>query len=307
MRSFISRFPVLVFVVLTLAYQFVVVGVVWARLPEGGHIHDDEFAHMVFRLRVFGPLAFAVLLTAYLEGMSGIRRLFGSFFRWKVPAKWYLLAFSWKFMFTYIGIGVLVLLGLHPWPGFIVPDFFGGTWTNLISLAKSMPFIIGIALVEETAWMKYSVTRMQEKYSALTSCLLVGLSWGLWYLPMLLIREGVPDGYPWPVFLLSMVCLTILLAWTYNMTRSGTILLIMQIVSNCAFFILPVLPGHWHLDATYINAFVAVNCASALLLVLVYGWRELGITTRAKWSDVHDYEDAPESEDPGPVVKPVNA
>ena len=81
--------------------------------------------------------------------------------------------------------------------------------------------------------MKFSVTRMQERYSALVSCLLVGIGWGLWYLPMLLIGEGVPDGYPWPMFLLSMVCLTVLLGWTYNMTRSGTILLIMQIVSNC--------------------------------------------------------------------------
>src|SRR5690606_27964233 len=62
MRTFIARFPVLSFVVLTLVYQFLVVGVVWWRLPEGGHMHDDATAHMVFRFRVFGPLVFAVLL-----------------------------------------------------------------------------------------------------------------------------------------------------------------------------------------------------------------------------------------------------
>ena len=96
------------------------------------------------------------------------------------------------------------------------PDFFGGTFKALKGLIVNLPFIIGIAFVEETAWMKFSVTRLQEKYSALRSCLTVGVAWGLWYLPMLLVGEGVPDGYPWPVFLLSMVCLTVLLGWAYS-------------------------------------------------------------------------------------------
>jgi hypothetical protein len=84
-----------------------------------------------------------------------------------------------------------------------------------------------------------------------------------------------------------MISLTILLGWTYNMTRSGTILLVMQIVSNCAFFIIPVLPAWWGGDATYVNAFVGVNMASAILLTLIFGWRELGTGPRARWSDAH--------------------
>ncbi len=280
MRALISRFPVLTFVVLTLSYQFIVVGIVWWRLPAGGHMHDDEAAHMVFRFRVFGPLAFAVLLTAYLEGREGLRTLFGAFRHWKVPAKWYMLAFSWKFLFTWAGIAVLALFGMRHWPGLLV-DGVGGATRGLV---RNLPFIVGIAIVEETAWMKYCVTRLQDRYHALPACLLVGVSWGLWYLPMLLVGEGVPDGYPWPIFMGSMVALTILLAWTYNMTRSGVILLIMQIVANCAFFLLPVLPGLHHLDPAYVNAFVAVNIVSAVLLVLIFGWRELGVGPRARWS-----------------------
>lgn len=286
MRNFVTRYPVLTFVFLTLAYQFAIVAMVWWRIPEGSHMHDDATAWMIFRFRVFGPLAFCILITAYLEGTQGLRKLFIGFTKWRVPAKWYVIAFTWKFLFTWTGIAVVALLGIRMWPGFVVDDFFGGTHEAFWRLMKTgMPFILGIALVEETAWMKFSVTRMQERYSALTSCLLVGLAWGLWYLPMLLIGEGVPDGYPWPIFMLSMLCLTILLAWAYNMTRSGTILLVMQIISNCAFFIMPVLPG-WHdNDPTFINAFVAVNFLSALTLVLVYGWRELGTGPRARWSD----------------------
>lgn len=285
MRSFVSRSPVLTFIFLTLAYQFAVVGFIWMLLDSDQRIHENDNAHMLFRFRVFGPLFFAVLITVYLEGSEGLRKLFRSFLHWKVPAKWYLLAFSWKFIFTYVGIAGLAFLGIRQWPGFFVENFFGGTGETLLQLIAAMPFIIGIAFVEETAWMKFSVTRLQEKYSAVTSCLIVGVSWGMWYLPMLLLGDGVPDGYPWPVFMLSMVCLTILLGWTYNMTRSGTILLIMQIVSNCAFFIIPVLPAHWNLDASYVNSFVAVNCISAILLVIIFGWKELGTGPRAKWNE----------------------
>ena len=125
MRKFIERFPVLTFIILTLAYQFVVVGVVWSQLSEGQHLHDDAFSHMIFRLRVFGPLVFAVLLTIYLEGTSGLRKLFGAFFNWRVPLRWYALGFGWKFLFTYLGVGALTLFGVVSWPGWVVDDFFG--------------------------------------------------------------------------------------------------------------------------------------------------------------------------------------
>lgn len=285
MKELLRRYPVLTFVLLTLGFQFAVVGFVGWHLPDGARIHDDAQAHMIFRLRVFGPLLFAVALTAWFEGRAGLRNLFGSFFKWRVGAQWYALAFGWKFLFTYLGIGAIWLLGIKGWPGWAAGDGPGGLVHSLGNLARNMPFIVGIAFVEETAWMKYCVTRMQERFSAFRSCLLVGISWGLWYLPMLLVGEGVPDGYPWPVFLLSMSALAILLGWTYNMTHSGTVLLIMQIVSNCAFFLIPVLPD-WHAgDPTFVTGFVVVNFISAVTLVLVFGWRDLGTKPRARWSD----------------------
>lgn len=287
MRAFVQRYPVLTFVLLTLTYQFAVVGIVWWRLPDGAHINDDDTAHMIFRLRVFGPLVFVVGLTYYLDGWAGLRTLFAGFLKWKVPAQWYAFAISWKFLFTWVGIGFLAIVGIREWPGLLVDNVIGGDWSTSKAMLSNMGFIVGIAFVEETAWMKYSVTRLQDRMAALPACLLVGCGWALWYMPMLLIGEGTPDGYPTPVFMLSMVCLTVLLGWTYNMTRSGTVLLVMQIVSNCAFFLIPVLPTFWGLDPSYINAFVGVNFLSAVTLSVIYGWRELGVRKRATWSESH--------------------
>lgn len=303
MRPFITRNPVLTLVGLTLLTQFAIVIVAWILLPEGAKIHDDPTVHMIFRMRVFGPLLYAVLLTWYLERANGLRTLFGAYFNWKVPAKWYLMAFSWKFMFTYVGMGIVVLIGLGEWPGFFVNRLITGENPALYGLLMNFPFIVGIAVVEETAWMKFSVTRLQERYSALASCLIVGLCWGLWYLPMLLLGDGVPDGYTWPMFMASMFALTIFLGWTYNMTHSGTILLVMQIVSNCAFFIMPVLPSWWGLNDVYVNSFVVVNVCVATFLVIRFGPRHLGTRPRATWREAAAEVEAAREEGLQPVPR----
>jgi membrane protease YdiL (CAAX protease family) len=285
MKAFVSRWPVATFVALTLGFQLAIVLVSYSLMPAGGHLHDLPSAHAVFRMRVFGPLAFAVGLTFWLEGSAGLRKLFGAFTHWKVGPQWYALGIGWKFLFTYLGIGTVALLGLRAWPGAVVPNLIGGTYEAFFALLRNMPFIVGIAIVEETSWMKFCVTRMQERYSAIKSCVIIGVCWGLWYLPMLLLGEGVPDGIPWYFFMLSMFSLTILLGWTYNMTRSGIVLLLMQIVSNCAFFIIPVLPDWWQGDATFVTSFVIVNFSMAMLILWRYGGEHLSTQKRAQWAD----------------------
>jgi len=279
-HQFVSRHPVTIFIALTLGFQLTIVLLAYGLMPAGSALHDYPQAHMVFRFRVFGPLVFAMGLTYFLEGRPGFVKLFSAFAKWRVPAQWYALAFSWKFIVTYIGLGILAITAMRPWPGAIAEGFLPILLTN-------MPFIVGIAVVEETAWMKFCVLRLNERYSALRTSFIVGMCWGFWYLPMLILGEGVPDGIPWPVFLVSMFSLTVMLSWAYNETHSGLVLLIMQILSNCSFIMVPVLPG-WHdLDPAYVVAFVLVFFVGALAIVRYAGAQELNSKgLRARWSDV---------------------
>ncbi len=288
MKAWITRFPVLTLAVIVLGIQFGIVLVTSSMIPEGMRLHDVPDAHMVFRFRVFWPLVFAVLITYYIEGWPGLRNLFGAYKVWKVPGKWYAYALSWKFLFCYLAWAVADIMGWLPWPGASIPMFTegeNGERMHIFNLIATMPFIVGIAMVEETTWMKFCATRMQEKYSAFTSCFVTGIIWGLWYLPMLLLGEGVPDGIPWYTFLLSMAGLAIVLGWVYNMTHSGLLLLLMQLISNIAFFIVPALPVCHNGDSSYVKAFVYVELVIAAFLILRYGWRDMGVAPRPKWSD----------------------
>jgi hypothetical protein len=81
-----------------------------------------------------------------------------------------------------------------------------------------------------------------------------------------------------------MFSLTVLLSWTYNETRSGLVLLIMQILSNCAFIMVPVLPGWHELDPAYVVAFVAVFVVAALAILWYAGPKELSTKgERVRW------------------------
>ena len=281
MRSFVARFPVFVFVGLALAVQFAMVAFVYVTVPAGLDVNEVPVAHDLFRLRVFVPLFLAVLITYYLEGTGGLKKLFGPFLKWRAPAKWYALAVSWKFIMGYCALLLVYIQG-----GAV--EWFSD---NLGNLLAHMPFIIGIAVVEETAWIRFSMTRMQTRFSAFWSAMIVGNCWASWYLPMNLIDIGTPLGVPDIVFHSGVVSLTVLLIWVYNSTRSGTVLLIMQILSNMAFFIVPVLPEGMN-DASRIIAYGWLFVVVAASLVLVFGTKNLSRRERVRWND--EDEDAAE-------------
>lgn len=274
MRGFITRNPVLTFVGFTWLLQWGLIALVMVITPAGSTVIEDGTAHGVFRLRLLGPLLVCLAVTYYLEGSKGVGKLFAAYSRWKVPAQWYLLAFSWKFINAYLALGFVFLI-YGTFPGLYVDRFWEGWAVNL-------PAIIYIALMEETAWMKFGVTRLQMRYNALTSALLIGFCWGMWYLPMLIINEGMPPGYPVPVFMGCMLGLGIMLTWAYNMTRSGLVLLIMQIISNTAFFITPVLFAVTN-DEHYIVAYSWVFMGFCALLPVLFGARDLSRKPRARW------------------------
>jgi hypothetical protein len=48
-------------------------------------------ANPLFIIAVYAPSITALVLTGFVGGFAGLRDLFSSAFRWKVPVKWYLI------------------------------------------------------------------------------------------------------------------------------------------------------------------------------------------------------------------------
>ena len=96
----------------------------------------------------------------------------------------------------------------------------------LLGPVIALPFFLG----EELGWRGYALPRLQQKYSALWSSVIVGVLWTFWHTPAFWAPEGTAiSGQPVTLFavgwyLIFMIGISILHTFIYNNTK-GSILL----------------------------------------------------------------------------------
>ena len=161
------------------------------------------------------PTVAAVVVTAILEGASGIGRLFRKFIQFKISAKWYLAA--------------LLPLGLALLSAGIYLVVAGGRLPSGINLSPS--FWVGLTIInllegptgEEMGWRGFALPRLLERYSPLKAGILLGLLWGFWHLP-LWINTGLTSVNLLLFclfFILAITSLSVLMTWIFCRTSNS--------------------------------------------------------------------------------------
>jgi membrane protease YdiL (CAAX protease family) len=101
-----------------------------------------------------------------------------------------------------------------------------------LSIIPSILFATLIPFIEELGWRGYSLDRLQAKWSALVSTLILGSVWSLWHLPLFFVEGtyqanlGVGTLEFW-VFMIGVVALSFPFTWIYNNTRRSTLAVIL--------------------------------------------------------------------------------
>ena len=79
------------------------------------------------------------------------------------------------------------------------------------------------------AW--FSPPKTSEKHTALIASVIIGITWGLWHLPMDYIGMGQYELLFIPIFVLAgpffLTALAILMTWVYNNTKRSLLLMIL--------------------------------------------------------------------------------
>ncbi len=167
------------------------------------------WAIVLFVTGGFVPSLVAVFLTWKWEGTHGLRRLGARIIQFKIGWRGYLAAVVIVILGT---LGQLVIIRL-----------LGQTFDLTLFVAQLgslLPLIILGPLSEEIGWRGYALDRLQTKWNALVSSVIVGVGWGLWHWPLFhLIGTSQHElGIPFLGFVCGVTALSVLFTWLHNNT-----------------------------------------------------------------------------------------
>jgi membrane protease YdiL (CAAX protease family) len=173
---------------------------------------------------IFGLTLPVYIVTRVTQGREGVRELRRRYTRWRVGIGWYGLAL---FALPVADLAASLWLGVAPLTA------FANRWQLLFTvfLPNALVGAVLINLWEEGAWAGFLLPRLQERWGALTSSVMVAAAMGLFHVPLIFILGGVsdepipPERY-WFYFVLLFVGplpFRVLITWLWNSTRGSVI------------------------------------------------------------------------------------
>lgn len=97
---------------------------------------------------------------------------------------------------------------------------------TFISVSTIIPVVIinltAGPLGEELGWRGYALNILQNKYIPLTASLIVGVIWGLWHLPLMILSgySGLELVYYIIAFMVAITSLSIIITYFYNKSKN---------------------------------------------------------------------------------------
>jgi uncharacterized protein len=205
------------FLGLTLAFSYFVF---WGplalfKIPAISFVSDIKgppWAIALFLIGPFVPSLLAIFLTWKKEGVAGLRIIGQRIIQFEFGWRWYV------FTFLVVIAGTAGQLTINR----LIGNTFDGT-LFIKQLGSFLPLLILGPLSEEIGWRGYALERLQTRWNALTSSLIVGLVWALWHLPLFMMVGTSQHelGVPFMGFLIKLMASSILYTWLYNNTKQS--------------------------------------------------------------------------------------
>jgi membrane protease YdiL (CAAX protease family) len=206
-----------IFLGLTIAFSYFVF---WGplalfKIPTISFVSDvngPTWAIAFFLVGGFVPSLLAIFLTWKKEGLAGLRALGRRIIQFKFGWRWYVFTLLIVFAGTAGQLTITKLLGNN-----------FKEYLFLAQLGSFLPLLILGPLSEEIGWRGYALARLQTRWNALTSSLIVGLVWALWHLPsfMMVGTSQHEMRVPFIGFMIKMMASSILYTWLYNNTQQS--------------------------------------------------------------------------------------
>jgi membrane protease YdiL (CAAX protease family) len=225
MKSTMKQHPVASFFVIAYAMSWIlwipIVLYIRLVLPAG---QDPGWLMLPMLIGLYTPTIAATIVTRIEEGKEGVKKLWSKFLVWRVGFQWWLAAFLLSPLAALAAIGIYVLQG-----GTVGQVDLSQWYMVLLGPVIALPFFVG----EELGWRGYLLTKLQNKYSALWSSVIVGVIWVFWHTPAFWAPSGTAlSGQPVTLFsvgwyLLLLIGVSILMTFVYNNSKGSLLLAVL--------------------------------------------------------------------------------
>ena len=167
-------------------------------------------------ISTFGPLVAAFAVTGLTEGREGVRKFWRRFWDVRLPGVWLLVSFLLPILLIAVPRFIVVPLGYPLYLGWATqPVLILGWLVNNFTRSGGMS--------EEFGWRGYALPKLQARWNALVSSIVLGVIWAMWYLPLWFLAGSSQQGTSFWLFLANLVLTSILYTWLFNNAR-GSIL-----------------------------------------------------------------------------------
>jgi membrane protease YdiL (CAAX protease family) len=281
--------PIIQFTIITFLISWLlwVPLLIWSQGNPDFFTSTSEIPPLLIVIQTLGaaaPSIAAIFTIRTRYGKETLENVFKKYFEWKQPL-------------VFILVSILLLPLIHIPTLFLVYIFEGAiiwqyeatpigdivTSSGWIALAFTIPIVfvtnlLSSPLLEELGWRGFLLPKLQEKYSALNSSLIVGVIWGVWHIPLWLIYG---DNL---VLTLVMIILTsIIYTWLFNSTN-GSMLMVLFFHSsaNLALNLINV-PSHIGTDDFASLPFYQLSLLLLVVVVLVATVGRKSLSRKSKY------------------------
>jgi membrane protease YdiL (CAAX protease family) len=248
----------------------------WPIEFSGAGVLPIRFPDFVYVFMGWGFVMASLLMTRLTLGTQGVDGLLRRFLIWRVGWKWYLALL----IIPAIDLGAI---GLHAAINHVTPDLRStGAFAIFGSSPTMLMLVIPILLVEgflngeEIGWRGYVLPRLQARYDALYSALVVGLIWAVWHIPRFI---GFLDTMAMSWYLLGVLAKSVFITWIYNGTRGSLLLATLcHSLWNTAGFYLPLTTTVSAADIGLFPIVITLELSVAVIISILAGPRLLSRT-----------------------------
>lgn len=223
--------PVVIFILLTYLLSWGLMGLFIAQF-RGWISVPLTFEPFLILGSWFPNIAAFLVIAFVLKQKGGVKQLLKGWLKFKVPAFWYLVAFS-PVVFAVISMFIYKLLyGVNPVSEIV--------FDPISMLALIIISTVTGATGEELGWRGFALPRLQVRMNALNASMVLGVIWTLWHLPLWFAGLGY-ENIPFGAYVILVMSYTVLITWACNNSRGSMVIVtIFHLMMNVAMNILEI-------------------------------------------------------------------